>query len=217
MVHLLGTRSPANHNINPPIGQALPRNNPVLCAFPPGTFLVFPGVQQHSMGNYKELGGREAIAQLQEIVKKQSICMMVTATEEQPPHSRPMAVAEVDDRGVFWFLTVRTSEKFEELTRDPRISLYFANPGKQEYLAVHGHTTVSNDRARMKELFSPLAKAWVPEGAEDPDLRLLMVTPDESYYWDTKDGTVVAGVKILLALVGKTPGDDGGVEGPLKV
>ena len=169
------------------------------------------------MGNYKELGGREAIAQLQEIVKKQSICMMVTATEEQPPHSRPMAVAEVDDRGVFWFLTLRTSEKFEELTRDPRISLYFANPGKQEYLAVHGHTTVSNDRARMKELFSPLAKVWVPEGAEDPDLRLLQVTPDESYYWDTKHGTVVAGVKILLALVGKTPNDDGGVEGPLKV
>ena len=169
------------------------------------------------MGNYKELGGREAIAQLQEIVKKQSICMMVTATEEQPPHSRPMAVAEVDDHGVFWFLTLRTSEKFEELTRDPRISLYFANPGKQEYLAVHGHTTVSNDRSRMKELFSPLAKAWVPEGAEDPDLRLLVVTPDESYYWDTKDGTLVAGVKILLSLVGKTPGDDGGVEGPLKV
>jgi pyridoxine/pyridoxamine 5'-phosphate oxidase len=76
------------------------------------------------MGNYKELGGREAIAQLQVIVKHQSICMMVTATEERPPHSRPMAVA--DERGVFWFLTLSTSEKFEELTRDPRISLYFA-------------------------------------------------------------------------------------------
>ena len=95
----------------------------MLCAFPPGTFLVFPGVQQHTMGNYKELGGREAIAQLQEIVKKQSICMMVTATEEQPPHSRPMAVAEVDDRGVFWFLTLRTSEKFDDIAIIPTFVL----------------------------------------------------------------------------------------------
>ncbi len=114
-----------------------------------------------------------------EIVKKQSICMMVTATEEQTAAQRHARGQRID-RGVFWFLTLRTSEKFEELTLDPRISLYFANPGKQEYLAVHGHTTVSNDRARMKELFSPLAKAWVPEGAEDPDLRFLVVTPDES-------------------------------------
>jgi general stress protein 26 len=169
------------------------------------------------MGNYKELSGGNAIKQLKEIVDHQRICMMVTATEEQPPHSRPMAVAEVDDAGAFWFLTLRTSEKFQELTHDPRISLYFANPAKQEFLTVHGRTEVSNDRERMKELFNPMAKAWVPDGVDDPDLRLLKVTPVEGYYWDTKDGTVVAGVKILLAMVGKAAGDDGGVEGPLRV
>ena len=169
-----------------------------------------------TMGNYEALSGGNAIKQLQEIVKHQSICMMVTAAEAQPPHSRPMAVAEVDATGTFWFLTLRTSEKFEEITHDPRTSLYFANPAKQEYLAVHGRTEVSNDRARMKELFNPMAKAWVPNGAEDPDLRLLKVTPTDGYYWDTKDGTVVAGVKILLAIIGKS-GEDGGIEGPLKV
>jgi general stress protein 26 len=71
--------------------------------------------------------------------------------------------------------------------------------------------------ARKKELWSVFAKAWVPDGVENPDLRVLKVTPTDGYYWDTKQGKVVAAVKIAFALVTGNVGKDGGVEGPLKV
>lgn len=167
------------------------------------------------MGDQKQLIGNEAVKKFKEIVDHQGICMMVTDLKADIAKSRPMSVAEVDDSGAFWFLTLRTSHKYMELAKDPRVDLYFANPSAQEFLSVNGTVEFLNDRERIKELFSKWAEAWVPQGAEDPDLRLMKVTPEEGYYWDTKDGKIMAGIKILAAMVTGSK-DDGGVEGVLK-
>ncbi len=172
---------------------------------------------KNTMGNYEQLTGQDAVKELKEIVDHQRICMMVTDTSNYPGHSRPMAVSEVDDQGVFWFLSLRTTSKIDELIRDPRMSLYFANPSDQEFLTLHGNAVVLNDMARKKELWNPMAAAWVPDGVENPDLRVVKFTPGEGYYWDTKDGKLIAGVKILLLLLSKNKSDDGGVEGKLTV
>lgn len=169
------------------------------------------------MQDQGQLQDRKAIDKLKEIVKHNSLCMMVTDVGQYPGHTRPMAVAEVDDSGAFWFLTLRNTAKFAELTLDPRMSLYFADPSHQEFLTVHGQVEVLNDIARKKELWSPLAGAWVLDGVENPDLRILKMTPDGGYYWDTKDGKLLAGIKIAVALVTGKTNDDGGVEGHLSV
>jgi general stress protein 26 len=169
------------------------------------------------MGNYAQLNGTDAINQLKEIVDHQRICMLVTDPTSFPPNTRPMAVGEVDDSGAFWFLALRTSEKFDDIAKDPRVTLHIANPSDQEFLTIHGHCEVLSDMARKKELWSVFAKAWVPDGVENPDLRALKVTPDDGYYWDTKEGKVVAAVKIGFAMFTGKVGDDGGVEGRLKV
>lgn len=168
-----------------------------------------------TMGDQKQLIGKEAVKKFKEIVDHQSICMMVTDLKADMAKSRPMSVAEVDDNGDFWFLTLRTSSKYMELAKDPRTDLYFANPSHQEFLSVNGTVEFSNDRERIKDLFSKWVEAWVPEGAEDPDLRLMKVTPEDGYYWDTKNGKILAGIKILAAMVTGSK-DDGGVEGSLR-
>ena len=168
------------------------------------------------MGDHQHLQHNDAIDKLQEIVKHQGICMMVTNLKDDRSHSRPMYVSEVDDDGVFWFLSLRTSRKHSELQVDPRVDLHFANPSDQEFLTVHGRAEFLNDRERIKHLFSPWAKAWVPDGAENPDLRLMKVTPEDGYYWDTKNGKVVAGIKILVSMISSRK-DDGGVEGQVSV
>ncbi len=169
------------------------------------------------MQDQAQLHNRKAIDKLKEIVKHNSLCMMVTDVANYPGHSRPMAVAEVDDEGNFWFLTLRTTAKFAELTIDPRMSLYFADPSHQEFLTMQGRVEVLNDMARKKELWSPLAGAWVPDGVDNPDLRILKMTPEGGYYWDTKDGKLVAGIKIAVALITGKTNDDGGIEGRLTV
>lgn len=169
------------------------------------------------MGQYHELGSADAVKQLKEIVGHQRVCMMMTNPSHYPSSTRPMDVSEVDDNGVFWFLSLRTSEKFSDLEKDPRITLHISNSSDQEYLTIHGQCEILNDRARMKELWNPFAKVWVPDGVEDPDLRILKVTPTDGYYWDTKDGKVVAAAKMAFALITGNTGQDGGVEGHLKV
>jgi general stress protein 26 len=169
------------------------------------------------MGNYERLSGTDAIEQLKEIVDHQRICMMVTDPTNYPPNSRPMAVAEVDDSGAFWFLALRTSEKFDDLEQDPRVTLHIANPSDQAFLTIHGNCEVLNEMARKKQLWSVLAKAWVQDGVDNPDLRVLKVTPTDGYYWDTEQGKVVAAVKIAFAMVTGNVGKDGGVEGPIEV
>ena len=169
-----------------------------------------------SMGAEKQLSGREAVEQFKEIVDHQGLCMMVTRVDKHPNHSRPMSVGQVDDQGNFWMLTLSTSDKVEDVKHDPRCYLYFANPGKQEFLSVMGTVEVVNDQKKKEELWSPLAKAWVPGGVEDPQLRALKVTPIEAYYWDTKDGVLVAGVKIAVAVLTGAKTSDGGIEGRAK-
>lgn len=168
------------------------------------------------MGDTTSLSAHDAVTKLKEIIDHNSICMMVTNGGRSVEDSRPMSVAEVCDQGHLWFLTLRTSHKHDQLAHDPAVQLYFATPGHQEYLTVHGTTRFSNDERRKKELWSAWAKAWVPEGPEDPDLEVLEVIPTDAYCWDTKDGRVVAMAKILSALITGNR-DDGGVEGRLDV
>ncbi|MBK8581914.1 MAG: pyridoxamine 5'-phosphate oxidase family protein [Flavobacteriales bacterium] len=168
------------------------------------------------MGAQKRLSGQEAVEQFKEVVDHQGLCMMVTRVDEHPSHSRPMSVGQVDDQGNFWMLTLAGTHKMDDIQRDPRCYLYFINPGKQEFLSVMGTVEVLNDQQKKEELWSPFAKAWVPGGVEDPDLRALKVTPVDGYYWDTKAGVLVAGMKIAVAALTGARTSDGGVEGRVK-
>ena len=49
-----------------------------------------------------------------------------------------------------------------------------------------------------------------------PHITVIRVTPTDGYYWDTKHGGFVAGIKMLVgAAVGKTMDDS--IEGKLRV
>ena len=59
-------------------------------------------------------------------------------------------------------------------------------------------------------------KTWFTERVDDPRITVIKVTPSEGYYWDTKHGNAVAGIKMLIgAATGKTLDDS--IEGKLDV
>lgn len=60
-----------------------------------------------------------------------------------------------------------------------------------------GQATLSNDWAKIRQLWTTWAKAWW-DSAEDPAIRLLTVTPNNAQYWDSP-GTVMSYVKLLAA------------------
>jgi len=164
----------------------------------------------------KNLTHVEAIEKFKELVKHESTCLFTTLLTQVPLTTRPMSVQKVCDQGNFWFLSAADSDKNMEIARDSRVQLFFLNTSKYEFLSLYGNATISRDRQKIDEFWSDIAKAWFPEGKDDPRITVIKVTPEEGFYWDTKDGKLVSMIKILAsAITGKTLQE--GVEGTISV
>jgi general stress protein 26 len=169
---------------------------------------------ENNASKIENLTNKEAIGKFKELIKHQSICLFSTALTSIPATTRPMSVQKVCDQGNFWFLSPADSDKNAQIANDPRVQLYFSNTSNYEFLTVYGNASITRDRQKIDELWSDIAKAWFTEGKSDPNVSVIKVTPQEGFYWDTKDGKVVSMIKILAsAISGKTLQE--GVEGTI--
>lgn len=128
-----------------------------------------------------------------------------------------MATQEVDEEGNIWFMSDRSSDKKKEIDKDNKVQFFYSHTGNYEYLSIFGRVEIVNDRSKIEELWSPMAKTWFKEGKEDPNISLIKVIPEDAYYWDTKNNKMVSLIKFAMGAIGITPKNDGGVEGTLKV
>lgn len=151
-----------------------------------------------------DLSGDAAIEKIRDIVKKAETCFLATRGGV-----RPMGVRRCDDDGTLWFLSDKHSHKNAEIAADGRVELYFQATEHSGFLHLTGQAAVTQDRALIDALWSPMLRVWFNDGKDDPCISVLRVTPTEGQYWDTKHGDMVAGIKMLIgAAVGK-PLDDG--------
>lgn len=163
----------------------------------------------------KNLQNEEALKKFKKLVTDINTCMFITDNRDSN-HTRPMATIEVEDNGTLWFFTDIRSIKVEEVSADHNVHLVYAHPGKESYLDVWGHATVVKDKQAIVDKWSPLVKAWFPDGIDDPNLGLLKVEPNNLYYWDAESGKMVQFLKMAASVVtGKTLAD--GTEGKLQL
>lgn len=141
-----------------------------------------------------------------ELMQKIGFAMLVTHDGDKL-RARPMSAHLERENNAIYFLTDARRHKDDEIARNPGINLSFADASAQKYVSLTGTAVVSNDRAKIKELFSTPAKAWW-DSAEDPNIRVLKITPDDAEYWDSP-GTVVSYVKMAAAAVTGTRPDIG--------
>ncbi len=140
------------------------------------------------------------------LMEKIAICMLTTRDGEQI-RSRPMGAYVRRDENTVYFLTDVRRHKDDEILKFPHVCLAFADASGQKYVSLAGRAAVSNDRGKIRELFSTPAKAWW-ESAEDPNIRVLKVTPNDAEYWDSP-GTVVSTIKMAAAAATGTRPDLG--------
>lgn len=167
--------------------------------------------------NHEDLSGKEAISKLKELVEKAETCFFCTARSTGGSDgARPMAVLQVDESGNLWFLSAIDSHKNAELALDSAVKLYFQGSPHSDFLQLDGEASVSQDKTKIRELWKPTIKTWFTEGVDDPRITVIQVRPTSGYYWDTKHGNAVAGVKIMIgAAIGKTLDDS--IEGKISV
>ena len=132
---------------------------------------------------------------------------MFTTRADGRLRSRPMTTqnSEVDERSSLWFFMSRGSEAVNDIGADPVVNVAYADPGRDADVSVSGEAAVVEDRAKKEQLWSKLAEAWFPDGADDPDLALVEVRIEDAEYWDVKESKVTQLVKMARAAVVSDP------------
>jgi general stress protein 26 len=120
---------------------------------------------------------------LGELIEGAEIALVTTVESDGTLHTRPLATLEYGNDGYLWFFTSIDSAKVDELAQDIRVSVAYANNDDHAYVAVAGTGEVIQDRQKAKELWTPMAKAWFPDGLDDPKLALLRIQIDRAEYW----------------------------------
>jgi general stress protein 26 len=166
---------------------------------------------------HQDLAGSEAVAKIKQLAGKAHTCFFCTAAPfSAATGARPMNVRKVDDNGDLWFLSASDSHLNQEVADDPHVRLFFQGSPHSDFMEIKGYAHVSRDKAKIEELWEPLIKTWFTEGVDDPRITVIKVSPSTGYYWDTKHGHAVAGIKMMIgALTGKTLDDS--IEGKLSV
>jgi general stress protein 26 len=138
-----------------------------------------------------------------ELMTKIGFAMLVTHDGDKL-RARPMAAYVDRAADAVYFLSDARRHKDDEIRQNPNVNLSFADAGEQKYVSVSGTVSVSDDRAKIKELFTTAAKAWW-DNADDPNIRVLKFTPEEAEFWDSP-GTVISYVKMATAaMTGSRP------------
>ena len=151
------------------------------------------------MSEEKHLSGEEGRKKIGELIKDIRIAMLTTAAPDGSFDSRPMATQKTDFDGTVWFLTRHESGKVHEIAADSHVSLLYADPGDSKFVTAKGRASVSQDRAKIHELWNPMYKAWFPEGENDPSIAVLRVDINEAQYWEASSSRLVRGIKYVAA------------------
>lgn len=150
----------------------------------------------------------EKLQALGEMIKEIRFAMLTTRSSEGRLHSRPMATREMDENGILWFYTGKSSLKVREIEAVHEVNLSYQDPGKNLFVSVAGMAVLSVDPEKIRELWSPMLKAWFPQGLDDPELALLRVEVAEAEYWDVKSGKMTSLWGLAKSVLGQGSGAD---------
>ena len=143
------------------------------------------------------------VERIWELAKRIGIAMFVT-WDGKEQRARPLAATVEKDEGAIYFLTDVNGEKDQQIAEFPHVSVSFADHKHSKFVALSGTATVTNDRAKIKQLWSPFAKAWW-DSPEDPSIRVIKVVPQDAELWDSP-GRIVTTISMLAAAVtGRSP------------
>ena len=149
-----------------------------------------------------------------ERLSKARFVMLTTMDEDGGIYSCPMTLQQATDEGALWFFTSTTTPTARAIARDPRAAISLMGDDSF-YVSVYGSASLVDDRAKMRELWDTMVKAWFPQGVEDPHLTLVRLDIERGEYWDSDQNSMMKMFEIGKALAaGRRPkiGEKGTIE-----
>ncbi len=140
-----------------------------------------------------------------EMMEQLSVCMLVTHDgADDSLRARPMAAHVRPETKTIYFLTDTRNHKDEEIAKNNSVCLTFSDAGNQVFVSCTGTAEISNDRQQISDLWSMAAGAWW-DSKDDPNIRVLGVTPTQAEFWDSPDLITTNAQSAAKALSGNRP------------
>lgn len=156
------------------------------------------------MKNEMKKSTTEDLRVIGEIIENASICMLTTHNHAGGLCSRPMYTQEADENGNLWFFTSSNSHLVSEVRNNHHVQLTYSL-GKEKFVSASAVAYEVFDRAHMIQLWTPMMKAWFPQGVETTDLVLLRVELQDVEYWDTPSSPVTKVAGFFKSMVSQEP------------
>lgn len=128
----------------------------------------------------KAIADQDAIKTVRDLIKGIEIAMLTSITE-QGLVSRPMKTQEVEFDGDLWFLTMKDTEKYEELLHNPMVNVTYVD---KSYVSIRGTAELVNDRKKIKEIWNMAYEKFLETTSDDPNLILIKVKAETAEYWE---------------------------------
>jgi len=135
----------------------------------------------------------EAIKTVNDLIKDIEVAMFTTISSDNKILSRPMQTQEVEFDGELWFLTMKDTDKYQEITANPHVNLAYAG---KSYVSISGTAEFIEDEAKKKEYWNPVFDKMLDTSYDDPNVVLIKVDADSAEYWDS--GNTLKSVKTFV-------------------
>ncbi len=146
----------------------------------------------------KNLKSREALDKMKKLVNDIDFAMLLTDLNTQPISAVPMSTKKVDEQGNIWFLSGLNSDHNANIVKSTEVQLLYSDISDMEFISIYGRATIIADPDILNDLYEKSDDAWFT-GKDDPNLTAIKVTPEEAYYWDTKQNKYISLFKMGIA------------------
>ncbi|GIQ70502.1 general stress protein [Xylanibacillus composti] len=145
---------------------------------------------------------QDAIETVRKLIKGIDIAML-TSVAEQGLVSRPMKTQEVEFDGDLWFLTMKDTEKYDELIHNPNVNVTYVG---KSYVSIRGTAELVDSREKIKEFWNAAYEKMLETTSDDPNLILIKVKAETAEYWEMGNRTKLV-KELYKKLTGKKSDD----------
>ncbi len=138
-------------------------------------------------------------------IKDIRYAMLTTIDSDGTLTSRPMTTPQKEFSGSLWIFTSRSSPPAMAIEASSNVGLQYTDHSSDTYVSLSGDASLEHDRARMEALWSPMVKAWFPQGLDDPELVMIRIDVHKAEYWDVTESKPVQLFKMAKAAVTGQP------------
>ncbi|MFD2117311.1 pyridoxamine 5'-phosphate oxidase family protein [Paenibacillus yanchengensis] len=122
----------------------------------------------------------EALATVRKLIKGIDVAMLTTVSA-QGLVSRPMQTQAVEFDGDLWFITMKDTDKYDELKQNPHVNVNYVG---KSYVSIRGTAEIVNDRAKIAQFWNAAYEKMLQTTNDDPNLILIKVHAETAEYWE---------------------------------